>query len=146
MANTIADYRPAGPVDAMFSLPYSVCSTLMGEKLDPTLYSDEKLNNPEMLRLLSITECEHDTHADKILFDEQRMCQTIQLTLDNGKKLIRSIEFPRDKPDYGRAEIEKKFHDLSAGVMNEDKRTKLKNIIDRIDSLDDITEFTSYLY
>jgi 2-methylcitrate dehydratase PrpD len=146
MANTIADYNPAGPVDAMFSLPYSVCSTIMGEELIPTLYSDEKLNDPEMRRLLSVTECEHDTHADQILFNEQRMCQTIQLTLENGQKLIKSIEFPKDKPDYGRAEIEKKFHDLSAGVMDEIKRTKLQKIIERIDELEDITELTNCMY
>jgi 2-methylcitrate dehydratase PrpD len=146
MENNIADYNPAGPVDAMFSLPYSVCATIMGEKLVPALYSDEKLNDPEMKRLLSITECEHDTQADQVLFDEQRMCQTVSLILKDGRELNRSIEFPRDKPGYGRKEIEKKFHDLAAGVMDGDKRTKLKNRIGKIDQLDDICELTSCLF
>jgi len=146
MANTIADANPAGPVDAMFSLPYTVCSTLMGEALVPELYSDQKLNDPELRRLLSVTECEHDQQADHYLFDEQRMCQTVRLTLKDGQELSRNIEFPKDKPAYGRMEIEKKFHDLSAGVMDESKRTKLQNTIDRIDELDDITELTSCLY
>jgi 2-methylcitrate dehydratase PrpD len=146
MANTIADSNPAGPVDAMFSLPYTVCSTLMGEALVPELYSDQKLNDPELRRLLAVTECEHDQQADHYLFDEQRMCQTVKLTLDDGKEISRNIEFPKDKPDYGRKEIEKKFHDLSAGVMDEGKRTRLQNTIDRIDELDDINELTTCLY
>jgi len=146
MANTIADSNPAGPVDAMFSLPYTVCSTLLGEALVPELYSDQKLNDPELRRLLAVTECEHDQQADHYLFDEQRMCQTVKLTLDDGKEISRNIEFPKDKPDYGRKEIEKKFHDLSAGVMDEGKRTRLQNTIDRIDELDDINELTTCLY
>jgi hypothetical protein len=67
---------------------------------------------------LAVTECEHDQQADHYLFDEQRMCQTVKLTLDDGKEISRNIEFPKDKPDYGRKKIEKKFHDLSAGVMD----------------------------
>jgi 2-methylcitrate dehydratase PrpD len=145
MANTIADSNPAGAVDAMFSLPYTVCTTLMSEALVPELYSDQKLSDPELKRLLAVTECEHDQQADHYLFDEQRMCQTVKLTLNNGSELSRSIEFPKDKPDYGRREIEKKFHDLSSGVMNEKKRNKLVTMIDRIDELDDITELTTCL-
>ena len=146
MANTISDTNPAGPVDAMFSLPYTVCSTIMGEPLVPELYAEEKLNEPELKRLLAVTECEHDQQADHYLFDDQRMCQTIKLTLSDGLTLERSIEFPRDKPDYGRTEIEKKFHDLSNGVMDEAKRKKLKNMIDKIDELDDINELTRCLF
>jgi 2-methylcitrate dehydratase PrpD len=145
MANRISDTNPAGPVDAMFSIPYTVCSTIMGEPLVPELYGEDKLNDPELKRLLAVTECEHDQQADHYLFDDQRMCQSVKLTLSDGMVLERSIEFPRDKPDYGRTEIEKKFHDLSNGVMDEAKRTKLKNMIDKIDELDDINELTCCL-
>ncbi|NKB37519.1 MAG: hypothetical protein GKR93_10170 [Gammaproteobacteria bacterium] len=146
MANTIADLNPAGPVDAMFSLPYAVCSTIMGEPLVPELYSDEKLQDTEMRRLLSVTECEHDMEADKVLFEEQRMCQTVSLTLNDGRELAKEIEFPKDKPAYGAAEIEKKFHDLATGVMTEEKRIKLKETIDRIETLTDINYLSNLLY
>jgi 2-methylcitrate dehydratase PrpD len=146
LASNIDDIKVVGPVDAMFSLPYTVCSTIMAEPLTPELYEDKKLNDPELRRLLAVTECEHDHQADQHFFNEQRMCQTVKLTLDNGKELVRSVEFPRDKPDYGRVEIEKKFHDLSSGVMDEAKRTKLKDMIDKIDQLDDINELTRCMY
>ena len=146
MANNIGDTKPTGPVDAMFSLPYTVCSTLMGEPLVPELYSDEKLQDSELRRLLSVTRCEHDQQADHYLFDEQRMCQTVKLILNDGSELTKSLEFPKDKPDYGQAEIEKKFNDLAAGVMDEDRRMKLRELINRIDQLDDITELANCLY
>jgi 2-methylcitrate dehydratase PrpD len=146
MADSIADTSPAGPVDAMFSIPYAVCSTIMDEALVPELYSEEKLNDPEMLRLLSVTTCEHDKKADEYLFDEQRMCQTVSLTLNDGKVLTREIEFPRDKPEYGAKEIEKKFNDLSAGVLSEEKQKKLKQMIGKIEELDDISELSACLY
>lgn len=145
MANTISDTNPAGPVDAMFSLPYTVCSTLMGEPLVPELYSDEKLQDPELRRLLAVTECLHDHKADHYLFDEQRMCQTVKLTLEDGSELVKSLEFPKDKPEYGQPEIEKKFKDLTAGVMDENKQEQLRSSIARIDELDDISELCRYL-
>ncbi|NNM01365.1 MAG: MmgE/PrpD family protein, partial [Gammaproteobacteria bacterium] len=135
MAGSLADTAPSGPVDAMFSLPYTVCSTLMREPLVPELYSDEKLQDPELRRLLSVTECEHDTAADHYLFDEQRMCQTVTLKLANGTTVSKALEFPRDKPDYGRAQIENKFHDLSSGVLSEEKRAGLIEVIDRLETL-----------
>lgn len=146
MANTLADTSPSGPVDAMFSLPYSVCSTIMEEALVPELYSEEKLNDKEMRRLLSVTECEHDKQADEILFDEQRMRQTVSLTLNDGSTVVREMEFPRDKPEYGEVQIEKKFEDLSAGVMDEVKRNKLKQCISGIETLSDINELSACLY
>ena len=39
-AARIADYAPAGEVDAMFSLPYTVALTILGDPLMPEMYSD----------------------------------------------------------------------------------------------------------
>lgn len=118
----------------------------MEEALVPELYSEEKLNDKEMRRLLSVTECEHDKQADEILFDEQRMRQTVSLTLNDGSTVVREMEFPRDKPEYGEVQIEKKFEDLSAGVMDEVKRNKLKQCISGIETLSDINELSACLY
>ena len=74
------------------------------------------------------------------------MCQTVTLKLADGRTVGKALEFPRDKPEYGRAQIEKKFHDLSAGVLSEAKRAGLIEVIDRLETLDDITELSRRLY
>ena len=145
MSNQIDDTNPAGPVDAMFSLPYTVCSTIMGEPLTPELYSDEKLADPGLKRLLSLTHVDHDPEADVLLFDKQFMRQSVAITLSDGRRFERQIEFPRDKPEYGKAQIEKKMDDLAGGVLDVAKITALKQACATLEEASNLDELVSLL-
>jgi len=133
MANQIDDRAPAGAVDAMFSLPYTVCTTILREPLGPSLYEEEKLRDPRLRRLLSLTTCEHDREADTLLFDEQRLRQRVAIELAGGRRLERAIEFPRDKPAYGKAEIEAKLDALAAGVLPAAQIEAIKRACETLD-------------
>lgn len=141
----VGDLSPSSAVDAQFSLPYTVVSTILREPLVPGLYSEAKIRDPMMRRLLERTEVVHDRDADRAFFEEQRVPQSVELVLAGGRTVRRDIEFPRDKPAYGRPEIERKFEELSAGVLDEGRRARVRSTIDALDTLDDVGELAAAL-
>ncbi len=145
MSNQIDDTSPAGPVDAMFSLPYTVCSTILREPLTPELYSDAKLQDPAIRRLLGLTTVTHDREADVLLFDKQHMRQSVAISLADGTRLERQVLFPRDKPEYGRAQIEQKMDDLAGGVLPAEKIAALKQACATLEQAQDLSGLVALL-
>lgn len=146
MANQIDDLKPSGPVDAMFSLPYTVASTIMKEPLVPELYADDKLQDPVLQGLLEKTRVHHDRDADQLLFDEQRMRQRVQIETTDGASVEREIEFPRDKPDYGKQQIEKKMDDLARGVLSAETIAELKQTCATLDTAPNLDALIALLH
>lgn len=109
-----ADFAPVGAVDAMFSLPYTIATTLLDDPLLPTMYEESRINSPQVRELLSKIELEPDPEADLAWFNEHRMCFALDVSLLDGQEFNVATEFPRDKPAQGHAEIVTKFRELAA--------------------------------
>ncbi len=134
-ADRIDDRAPAGEVDAQFSLPYTIATAILREPLGAELYSTEKRKDPALVRLLARIEVVADPEADRLFFEEQRLLQTVEIAFADGSRLRRSIEFPRDKPDFGHAEVEQKFENLAASVLDESRRVKVRETVASLESL-----------
>jgi 2-methylcitrate dehydratase PrpD len=145
-ADRIGDGSPDGEVDAQFSLPYTVAATLMSEPVAAAMYSEEKRRDPELLRLLGLIELVDDQQADRAFYEEQRIGQTVEIALTDGRELRRAIEFPRDKPPFGRAEVEAKFETLVDGSLDPARRRLVRRMIDDLDQLADVASLTTMLY
>lgn len=141
----IGDTAPSGEVDAQFSLPYTLAATIMRERLVPALYSEEKRRDPTLRRLLERIEVVHDREADRAFFDEQRFVQSVEIALADGRTLRRDVDFPRDKPAYGKGEIERKFEELAEGVLDAEQRASVRRAIDRLETIDDVRELVALL-
>jgi 2-methylcitrate dehydratase PrpD len=144
-ADLIGDAAPQAAVDAQFSLPYTVAATILGEPLGPGLYEDEKLAEPALQALLARTRLVHDPAADRAFFEEQRVVQTVEIALRDGRTLRRAVEFPRDKPSYGQAELEAKFEALASGVLDDQRRTRLREVLDALAELEDVSRLAALL-
>jgi 2-methylcitrate dehydratase PrpD len=144
-ADRIDDPAPGGEVDAQFSLPYTIAATILREPLGPGLYSREKREDPALRRLLAKIEVLPDAEADRLFFEEQRLRQAVAITLPDGRLLQREIEFPRDKPPFGKREVEQKLEDLAAGRLDAARRKGVRAAIDRLEHLDDVNEFIALL-
>jgi 2-methylcitrate dehydratase PrpD len=138
-ADRIADYDPAGPVDAMFSLPYTVATTILQEKLVPDMYSHDKLNDPRIKDMLKKIRIEPDAEADRIWFEEHRMVCSIDIHLHNGKKVNAEVEYPKDKPPFGKPEVKDKFRTLSALTLSGKRVEEIVEMVENLDELDDIS-------
>ena len=143
--NLIGDTNPQGAVDAQFSLPYTVVTTIMGEPLLPAMYSDEKLADPVVRDLLSKVGMTHDPKADDDFFTDQKMRFGVEITLKSGHTVKRDVEWPTDQPPMGRADIENKFRELAGTVMNDKRAEGVMQAIDSLDSFDNVADFARLL-
>jgi 2-methylcitrate dehydratase PrpD len=143
--NLIGDVSPAGAVDAQFSVPYTVVTTIMQEPLLPAMYSDEKLADPVLRDLLSKVELHDDPAAFDAFFTDQHMGFTIAIGLKSGETVTREVLWPRDQPAYGRSDIEAKFRDLAGTVMPTDQVERIMATIDGLDTLGSVGELTAML-
>jgi 2-methylcitrate dehydratase PrpD len=144
-ADLIGDPAPATAVDAQFSLPYTVAATILGEPLGPDLYEDEKLADPRLRDLLARIRLVPDPDADRAFFEDQRVVQSVEIALRDGRTMRRAIEFPRDRPAYGRAQIEAKFEALASGVLDAGKRARLREALESLAELDDVSRLAELL-
>ena len=139
----LADLAPAGAVDAQFSLPYTVATALDRRELTPALYDEETLRDPRIARLLERTRVLHDAEADAAFYEEQRIVQQVEIALSDGRTLRQPVEFPRDRPSIGRAEIEQKLHALAGEVLSTEKRNALIEATRALRSLDDASRLVA---
>lgn len=143
--NLIGDTAPSSAVDAQFSAPYAVVTTIMQEPLLPAMYSDEKLADPVLRDLLSKVESHEDKAATDAFFSDQKMIYTVAIGLKSGETVERHVEWPRDQPDYGRGDLETKFRDLAGTVMPTDRIDAIMETVDGLDTLGSVAELTSIL-
>ncbi len=141
----IADHAPAGEVDAMFSLPYTVALTLLGDPLLPEMYSDERRLSEPVQALLNRVHIEENPEAELAWFNEQRMCDEVTIQLKDGRVFERQVEFPRDKPEIGWPELEAKFRELAAGRLPDDKIDAAIEMTRTLEECADVASLASLL-
>jgi 2-methylcitrate dehydratase PrpD len=141
----VADFNPAGMVDAMFSLPYTVATTILKESLGPGMYSDEKMASPEVQRLLKKIELEPDAESEQLWYDKQMLIYTIEMELKDGRHLNKRVEYPHDKPEFGAAEVEAKFRELAGLTLSSKRIEQIIKAVDELDNLDNISDLTGIL-
>lgn len=140
------DYNPSGAVDAMFSLPYTVATTILREKLLPDMYSEEKIRSPEVQGLLKKIRCEPDPEADQLWYDNQWLVFTIEMALKGGKQIKQRVEWPKDKLPFGKKEVEQKFRDLASLVVSAERVERIVQTVERLETLGDISELADLLH
>ena len=144
-AERIADYKPAGEVDAMFSLPYTVATTILGDKLLPEMYSEKRIKSPEVQNLLKRITIRPDPEADRLWFVEHKERFTIDLYLKDKTSIRTQVEYPKDKPHYGKTEVEQKFRDLAAPVLPQDRIAQVIEMVYNLEKTDNISQLLRLL-
>ncbi len=142
----LADFNPAGMVDAMFSLPYTIATTILQEKLLPDMYSDERIRDSRVQDLLKKITVEPDAEAEQLWFDKQMLVYSIEICLKDGRRLSTRVAYPEDKPPFDAGEVEAKFRDLASLTLTADRVEKVIRTVERLDRLESITELTRMLF
>ena len=144
-AARIADYAPAGEVDAMFSLPYTAALTILGDPLLPEMYSDDRRLSEPVQALLKRITIEEDLETELAWFNEHRMCHQVTIRLKDGRELYKDVEFPRDKPNIGWNELEQKFRALAASSLPPDQIDAAVEVLANLENCADISELVVLL-
>lgn len=136
--SAVADFAPSTAVDAQFSLPHAIVTALLQEWPSPEMFSNERLTDPEVRGLLGRIHLEHDTAADALYFNEQRLLYSVEIELTDGRRFSKEIEFPRDRPAMGWPEICAKFSTLCEGALTGKQINRAIELVDGLDQLDDM--------
>jgi 2-methylcitrate dehydratase PrpD len=71
----------------------------------------------------------------------------LTVTMKDGKKMEVQVDYPKGSPQNPMTEAERyaKFEGLSRKLLNDSQRKKIVSMIQELDKVKDITEFTSLL-
>ena len=141
----IADYDPQGAVDAQFSLPYAVATTVLGEALTPALYDERTIRSARVRAMLKRVECLADPAMDLDWFEKNIMRSRVEIELLDGRRLEASATFPGDKPSYGRDQVIDKLRAMADGLMGEAQIARIVHTVDRLEKLADVTTLARLL-
>ena len=144
--NLIGDKNPQSAVDAQFSLPYTVATTLLSEPLSPDLYSDSKLGDPKIKNLLSRMNLSHDKSADADFFSNQKMRFSIEIITKNNENIKSDVEWPKDQPATDQNILEKKFRLLAGTYFNDERVEEIYQTVNRLEEIENINELIKLLY
>jgi 2-methylcitrate dehydratase PrpD len=141
----IADFDPQGAVDAQFSLPYAVATTLLGEKLTPALYDEKKIRSAAVRAMMKKIECLPDASMDMDWFQKNIMRSRVEITLTDGRVFDQAATFPGDKPPYGRDAVIAKLESMADGLLPKSRTDRIVDTVDRLEKLGDVSELARLL-
>ena len=143
--NRIADYAPRSAVDAQFSLPYCIATTLLREPVSARLYDEKLIASRRVRSLLAKIECVADEQMELDWFQRNQMRTHIAITLTDGRTLEQTVTFPQDKPRYGKPDAIQKLRTMADYRFNEARIARIVDTIERLDKLTDIRDLMKLL-
>ena len=109
------------------------------------MYSEEKIRDPKVQSLLKKIKCEPDVKADQLWFDNLDLLFNIEIRLKDGRQISRRVQWPKEKPPFGKKEVEQKYRDLAELVVPADRVEQIMDTVYNLENLDDISELASML-
>ena len=141
----IADFNPRGAVDAQFSLPYAIATTLLGEPLTPALYAESKIASRPVRAMLKRVECLSDPQMDRDWFEKNIMRSKVEVTLADGRVVSETATFPGDKPAYGQEQVVAKLYAMSDGLLPASQVEKIVAAVDNLPAMDNVASLARLL-
>ncbi|EED34730.1 putative MmgE/Prp family protein [Luminiphilus syltensis NOR5-1B] len=143
----LSDTSPVGPVDAQFSTEWCVSMIIMQIPPGPEWCSDETMANPVARALTKRVEVAFDEHADAAWLDDGKSLNSVTIVLKNGEELTGAVDEPKGEPGnpITESEVRETFHRLAAYAVDADRAAKIEQVIDRLDTLENISELTELL-
>jgi 2-methylcitrate dehydratase PrpD len=137
--------KPATAIDAKFSLPFTIATTLLYRKVTMDSFTPQALKDPRVLELARKITYQVDTNLTK----KEAMQSLIYIKTKDGT-LSKKVEFPYGHPmnPISQDKLVAKFMDCAAHAANKISEKNLKKIVELVLNLEDvknIAEITSCL-
>ena len=122
--------------EAQVSLPYSVAVALIEGNALLAQYSDRKLRQPAIKRLMELTRIETDESLPRGV-----SCH-MTIATAGGEEHVSQIDFPKGSIENPMSddELRSKFESLAAPVLGEKRAAALADAVRRVDGCTDIAE------
>jgi 2-methylcitrate dehydratase PrpD len=144
--------RPRTSVDAQFSLPYAIATTVVNGAPMPSHFSDHAIRNPVTLDLCSRVRTTPDARFEAMY--PNRFPTEIVMRLRNGKNVSAYRDLPSGDPENEmykgnnlfETEIETKFHSLLALLPHfENRRERIAELTKHLEQQAEIVSLMSQL-
>jgi 2-methylcitrate dehydratase PrpD len=131
--------EPTSGTEGMFSVRYTVALALTGASLTPVSFTDEKVNDPQ---LVAVRDRVRIIPREGVTVDSS----PVTIKLRNGQVLASTTKALNVTPDEElarqRAQLEGKYRDLVNPLLGADRAEQLLNTVRRIETLKSISELT----
>jgi 2-methylcitrate dehydratase PrpD len=128
---------PKAPLEGKFSMHYCVAAALIDGTVDLATFTDEKLRDPRIARLIARTTME----VDERVRHNSEFGSVVTITLDDGRRHEKLIPLAIGKPErwFSRDRLQQKFTDCAKLVLPADRigpAFEAAQALDRLPSLD----------
>ncbi len=128
------------PYLAKFNLPFCVATALNFGHVDLDDFTDERLDNPEILRLMDIISFQ--ANPELTLLYPHKWPSRVEIKLANGKRYKGYCEYPKGDPEnpFSEKELIDKFNKLCENIITKDVINKIIDLVLALEEVDDVTE------
>jgi 2-methylcitrate dehydratase PrpD len=136
-------HRPHKGLEGKFSMEYCVCRALWDGKLTLKDFSDERVNQPEIQKLISRVNCEERYPMAVMGADSSGLNpQSVTIRMKDGKEYFRETPLNAGMPVSAmtEAQLEAKFRDCASLVLDKKQVEKSLSLLRDLAALPDIRE------
>jgi 2-methylcitrate dehydratase PrpD len=137
--------RPQNHVDAQFSLPWAIAIAICKNRTSIDEFRTEALGDQEALALAEKVKWEFDPEAEAMY--PRAYPATVIAELNDGRTLSAHVDYPKGDPENPatREEALAKFHLLTEKFFDQKKRETVVGMVNRLETLPDVTELADLL-
>jgi 2-methylcitrate dehydratase PrpD len=128
------------PYLAKFNIPFCVATALNYGHVDLDDFSDERLKNPELLRLMGSISLKTDPELTRLY--PQKWPSRVEIKLENGERYNGYCEYPKGDPEnpFSEMELIQKFKKLCGNIIEKDEINRITDLVLALEKVDDVTE------
>jgi len=131
--------------EAKFNIPFAIAVLLIHGDAFVDRFSVQSLEDEGIQNLMRKITVEHDPELDKE-FPAKRGTK-VEIKTKDGRTLSQALDLAKGEPEnpYSKAEVEKKFNQLTSWLMDSQTRQKTLEFIDRLETIMDISDLFTWL-
>ncbi|MCK5835715.1 MAG: MmgE/PrpD family protein [Desulfobacula sp.] len=140
-------YEPVSVIDAQFCIPYTSAMVIMGYKPGPGWYTQENLDNKEIISLARKVRVNVDPDLDKRYVQADELSARVEVITRKNESLDSFVKIPLGDPrnPLSMEEVEDKFRNQASYVLDKKKIDQAIQMILDFDNLDTINELMALL-
>jgi 2-methylcitrate dehydratase PrpD len=136
---------PIDTMGAQYSFPYCAALALCADPANPSMYSDQALNDPDRRKLAQQVEMFVDPQMEAAY--PKHYGSRVEIYLKNGKVLHSTLLDPHGMPadPFSRGERDHKFSRLTSGILPTPNNVQILQILQHCENLRNLDELMSLL-
>ncbi|UWG98908.1 MmgE/PrpD family protein [Dehalobacter sp. DCM] len=138
--------HPVNPVNAQFSLFYEIACGLVKGAVLPESFTEQAIKDERIARLSDLITWKVDPEFEAVY--PERYPARVTVKTKDGKIYVGEVQYPKGDPEYPatKEEVTFKFLANAANTIGSVKAKRICELVDHIETLENIDELISCMY